>query len=316
MKTRKVLIMCIAAAGLWLGTGTSYGQFDQMFTQYMHNEMFINPAYAGAKEAMAFTLLHRQQWMGFAGRPITTTFSVNAPFYQGKMGLGLSFLNEKIGVLHRNMIYASYAYRVKTGKTSYLSFGLMGGAHLQLDKITDLTTTDPDDPEFSTDLPLKATPNFGFGMYFNTNKFYASFSIPRMLDDHVKFTPEGVYEKGVSFNYKSLHYYLAVGRVFNINYNLKLKPHVMLKAALNSPMEFDVNLNALIKDKLWIGASYRSSADVSGIVGVQISPVFLVSYSYDYQLTDIHKFSSGSHEIVLSYIFDYKGKKIVSPRYF
>jgi type IX secretion system PorP/SprF family membrane protein len=316
MNSRKIIIVTIGVLTLTLSSNKLKAQFDMMFTQYMNNEMFINPAYAGAKEALAFTLLHRQQWMGFAGRPVTTTFSINAPFYQNKMGLGLSYLNEKIGVLNRNLIYASYAYRVRTGANSFLSFGLMGGAHLQIDKVTDLTTTDPSDPSFTTNLPLVATPNFGFGMYFNTRKFYASFSVPRLLDDYVRFTPEGIYDKGVKFKINSLHYYLALGRVFTVNNNFKLKPHVMLKAAANSPLEFDANLNALIKEKLWIGASYRSSADISAIVGIQINPAFLISYAYDYQLTEIQRFSSGSHEIVLSYIFDYRGKKIVSPRYF
>jgi len=304
-----IIISCFCSNGL-------KAQFDPMFTQYMNNEMFINPAYAGAKEALAVTLLHRQQWVNFPGRPITTTFSINTPLYQNKMGLGLSFLNEKIGVLNRNLIYVSYAYRLKTGARSSLSFGLMGGVHLQINKLADVNPTEPGDPSFSVNTPLIGAPNFGFGMYFNTDKFYASFSIPRMLDDHIKFSDLGARIKGVSFNLKSWHYYLAAGRVFHISENFKLKPHAMMKVAVNAPMEFDVNLDALIIEKLWLGLGYRSGADISFLAGVQILPSLLVSYSYDYQLTQINKFSGGSHEILLSYIFAYKGKKVISPRYF
>jgi type IX secretion system PorP/SprF family membrane protein len=228
----------------------------------------------------------------------------------------LSYMNESIGVLDRNMIYASYSYRVRTSQKGFLRFGLMGGAHLQMDKVTELYTTASGDPLFSTNIPLTVTPNFGFGMYYNTDKFYASFSIPRMLDDHVNFTPEGVYKKGVNFDIKSFHYYLALGYLITVSPDFKLKPHMMMKAALNTPMEFDLNLNALIKERLWLGAAYRSMADVSFLAGLQITPAFLVSYSYDYQLTKIRNHSAGSHEIMLSYIFAYRGKKIISPRYF
>jgi type IX secretion system PorP/SprF family membrane protein len=316
MKFWRIIIAFLVIMLSGAGGNKLKAQFDAMFTQYMNNEMFINPAYAGSKGAMAVNMLHRQQWVGFKGRPITTTFSLNTPLMLGKMGVGVSYLNEKIGALTRNLIYASYAYRVRTGRKSYLSFGLMGGIHLQSAKMTSLHIINEGDPSFSTDLPLAGTPNFGFGMYFNTEKFYAGFSIPRMIDDHVKFSPDGIYEKGISFKLSSFHYYVALGRIFTISDFFKLKPQLMAKATANAPVEFDLSLNSLIKEILWIGASYRSNADISGIIGLQITPTFLVSYSYDYQLTKIRTFSGGSHEIVLSYLFAFKGKKITSPRYF
>lgn len=101
-------------------------QYDGMFTQYMFNEMFINPAYAGSKEAMSVTALHRQQWINFPGRPVTTSFSLHGPLMQNKMGLGLSVLNEKIGVLNRNLAYISYAYRLKLDKKQYACFWFNG----------------------------------------------------------------------------------------------------------------------------------------------------------------------------------------------
>src|SRR3954470_13697144 len=90
-------ILAISAMFI-LGLNTAKAQYDAMFTQYMFNEMFINPAYAGSKEAMAVTALHREQWVGFPGRPVTTTFSMHGPVINEKMGFGISFLNEKIGV--------------------------------------------------------------------------------------------------------------------------------------------------------------------------------------------------------------------------
>lgn len=316
MKTNiiKIFLILLITTGCIINSANA--QFDAMFTQYMNNEMFINPAFAGSKEALSMTLLHRQQWVGFAGRPITTTFSINGPLFHNKMGLGLSFLNEKIGILSHNLIYASYAYRIKTGKKGYLSFGLMGGLHLQINKFADVATTDINDPEFSVNTKNIGTPNFGFGIYYYTGKFFAGLSIPRMIDDNISLNSTGDVIKQLVVKPKKFHYYLTVGRAFTINDNFMLKPQLMVKAVSNAPLEFDIDLSGLIKNRLWLGVAYRSSSDISGIVGVQITPQFLVSYSYDYPVTEIRKFTSGSHEIVLSYLFSFKGQKIVSPRYF
>src|SRR6185295_18441516 len=122
IKTKAILIGTV----LLFAVHMSKAQYDAMFTQYMFNEMYINPAYAGSKEAMSATLLHRQQWVSFKGRPVTTSFSLHGPLQSEKMGLGLSILNEKVGVMTRNLIYASYAYRLKFKNKSTLALGLMG----------------------------------------------------------------------------------------------------------------------------------------------------------------------------------------------
>jgi type IX secretion system PorP/SprF family membrane protein len=294
----------------------SRAQYDAMFTQYMHNEMFINPAYTGSKEALNVTLLDRQQWLGFPGRPITRTLTVNGPVFQNKMGLGISFMNDQIGVLNRNLLYLSYAYRIKTGRKGTLAFGLMGGIHFQKVSLSQVNTIEPGDPAFMTDINNLATPNVGFGMYYYTGKFYAGISIPRMIDDGLVMSGSGNVLKHLVVRPEKFHYYMTVGRIFRTSPDLLIKPQLMIKAVNNAPVELDLNVSALFFEKFWLGVSYRSLADVSAIAGIQLNPQFLISYAYDYQLTEIQSFSSGSHELVLSYLFSYKGQKIVSPRYF
>jgi type IX secretion system PorP/SprF family membrane protein len=292
-------------------------QYDAMFTQYMFNEMFINPAYAGSKEALAVTALHRQQWVSFPGRPVTTTFSLHGPLFQNKMGLGLSLLNEKIGVLNRNLLYGSYAYRIKTGKTGHLSFGLMGGAHIQSSNYSELkNVTNTADVQLSQNAPTVIMPNFGTGVYYYNDKFYCGLSIPRMVDDNVTLASDGSVIKNINFNSAKFHYYMTVGGVIDLADGLLMKPQLLVKAVQNAPVEFDPNINFLLKEKLWLGASYRSYSDISAIVGYQFNPQFLASLSYDYSLTKIQNYSAGSFEIALSYIFGYKAKKIATPRYF
>ncbi len=316
---KKIIIITVTVISLFLIKGintTVKAQYDAMFTQYMFNEMFINPAYAGYKEGLSVTALHRQQWVNFNGRPITTSVSIHSPIYKESMGLGLSFLNEKFGVTNRNLLYLSYAYRAKVSQKGRLCFGVMGGIHIQNEKLSELAVNDPDDPHFWNNTGNIVTPNFGFGILYHTDKFYVGLSIPRLIDDNIEIASWGNVTKSIHFRPKMFHYYLTAGKAFVINEAFTLKPQLMVKAVINAPIEFDINLNALIKQRLWLGVSYRSQADISGIIGIHILPQFLISYSYDYSLTKLNTVSNGSHEIALSYLFMYKGHRIANPRYF
>ncbi len=294
-------------------------QYDAMFTQYMFNEMFINPAYAGSKEAMNATLLHRQQWVNFPGRPVTTSFSLHGPLMENKMGLGISILNEKVGVLNRNLIYGSYAYRIKLDEKSNLAFGLMTGVDNQLNKFSNLTVSEansPSDPQFSNNTPNLYAMNFGGGVYYTTKTFYAGLSVPRMLDNQAKFTYGGEPIKVTSFKPSRFTYYLTVGNVFKLNDDLKLKASTMIKAVRNAQVQMDLAANLLVKEVLWVGLTYRTNSALAVMLGAQINKQFFASYSYDYTLNKIQRFSQGSHEIALNYLFSYKSKKVITPRYF
>lgn len=309
---KKIVVMFV----LILAFTSVKAQYDAMFTQYMFNEMFINPGYAGSKDAMAVNLLHRQQWLNFPGRPVTTTFSLHGPLMNNKMGVGLSVLSERIGKLSRNMVYGSYAYRVKTDKKGTLALGLNAGIHQQVNKLSELKSIDDGDVQISQNTPSLIAPNFGFGLYYSTNKFYAGLSVPRLVDDSYVFESGGAVKQSIKVSPTRFHYYLTIGRVFEINDDIKLKPQAMVKMVQNAPLQYELNTNVLIKNMIWAGLSYRSNSSLAAIIGVQVNPQFIVSYSFDYGLNEIQKYSQGSHELALGYVFSYKQKKVVTPRYF
>ena len=78
----------------------------------------------------------------------------------------------------------------------------------------------------------------------------------------------------------------------------------------------EINIHAIIKDVFWAGAAYRYNDAVAAIIGFQATQQFKVGYSYDFTLSKLQKYNSGSHEIMLNYIFKYKNKNYNSPRYF
>jgi type IX secretion system PorP/SprF family membrane protein len=310
----------VLALVLFLGPNVVTAQYDALFTQYMFNETFINPAYTGSKEAMSATLLHRQQWVSFPGRPVTTSFSLHGPIQNNKMGVGLNVLTEKIGVMNRTLIYGTYAYRLKFVDKSTLSMGLMGGIENQVNRLGTLKVSNdvsaPTDPQFGN-TPNVLAPNFGTGVYYNTKSLYVGLSVPRLIDNTVEFTKGGTSTiKSTKLDASKFTYYLTAGYLFDLEEDFKLRTNVMMKAVKNAPLQFDIGANLLIKDFIWAGASYRTGSAISLILGWQINKQFLFSYSYDVGVNKLQTYSSGSHEIVINYLFSFSGKKIITPRYF
>jgi type IX secretion system PorP/SprF family membrane protein len=314
LRTLAAISLAVLSPGL-------HAQFDAMFTQYMFNETFINPAYAGSKEAMSATLLHRQQWVSFPGRPITTTFSLHGPLMNNKMGLGLSVLNEKVGVLNRNLIYGSYAYRLKVHEGGTLAMGIMGGIDNQVNKLSSVKLSDednaPSDRQFAVSSQNLTATNFGTGLYYNTRTFYAGVSVPRLLNnDMVMSTGGGRAVKITRLEPARFTYYFTVGNVFKITNEVKLRGSAMVKAVSNAPLQVDLTALALVNDAIWAGLGYRSNSSMSAILGMQINKQLFACYSYDYGLNRIQWYSLGSHEIAINYLFSFKGRQISTPRYF
>ena len=93
MKLIKHNIIAIALLSCTVGVAQQLPQF----TQYMYNTISINPAYAGSREALSIVGLHRSQWVGFRGGPITQTLSIHTPLRNDRIGLGLSFIEDDLG---------------------------------------------------------------------------------------------------------------------------------------------------------------------------------------------------------------------------
>ena len=97
------------------------------FTQYMYNTISINPAYAGNRDALSVIGLHRSQWAGVEGAPVTQTLSIHSPLRNEKVGLGLSVINDNIGYEDYTYIYGDFSYTINLSPSTTLSFGLKGG---------------------------------------------------------------------------------------------------------------------------------------------------------------------------------------------
>lgn len=160
----------------------SYAQQDSQFTQYMYNTININPAYAGTREAMSVFALHRTQWVGLDGAPVTNAASINTPINGSNVGLGVSIVNDKIGPSDENKISIDFSYTIPSSDTYKLSFGVKATANLLNIDFNKLSQYDPNDYVFQTNLDNKFSPNIGVGLYLHSDNTYFGLSAPNLLE--------------------------------------------------------------------------------------------------------------------------------------
>ncbi|MEL1247813.1 PorP/SprF family type IX secretion system membrane protein [Flavobacterium helocola] len=285
-----------------------YSQQDSQYTQYMYNTPLVNPAYAGSRETITAFLLHRNQWVGLEGAPVTNNFSINMPVGDSNFGIGLNFVNDKIGPVSENEISADLAYFIQVSENYKLSLGLKGTANLfQLD-VNKLRIFDPADPQFQN-VDTEFSPNVGAGLYLFSDKTYFGLSIPNFFESY-RYN-----DNNVEITKEKMHFYFIAGHVFTISPNIDFKPAVLSKIVEGAPLQADVTANFLFFDKLTLGAAYRWDASVSALAGFQISDSWFIGYGYDLETTKLANYNSGSHEIFLRYEV-FNRSRVSAPRFF
>lgn len=293
----------------------SYAQQDSQFTQYMYNTININPAYAGSRESMNIFALHRTQWVGLDGAPVTNTASINTPINGSNVGLGVSIVNDKIGPSDENNIAVDFSYTIHTSDTYKLSFGLKATANLLNIDFTKLNKDDMNDYNFDTNIDNKFSPNIGIGFYLHSDNTYIGISAPNLLETkHFdRYAGTGSNSHIAS---EKIHYYLIAGHVFDLSSEVKFKPSILTKVVQGAPLQLDISGNFLINEKFVAGLAYRWSAAISAMVGFQATDSWFIGYGYDLETTKLANYNSGSHEIFLRYELFKKYDKIISPRFF
>ena len=295
-------------AGLYivffLGAITAWSQQSTIYSQYMFNGLAINPAYAGYDGMLSMTALGRIQSAGLEGSPVTQSFSAHTPIVNDRVGVGLQFFHEKIGVTDQTGIYGSYSYRINYKKYT-ISFGLQAGLNFYKTNYSSLITFNPGDPVFNSDTQ-SVTPNIGSGVIFSGEKVFIGLSMPQMLS-------AGSKEKVIV---QEKPFMLYGGYVFVLAPGLLLKPSMLAKLVNGKPVEWNINAHILVKDILWVGASFRPVSAITLMMQLQITEQLSFGYSYDASLGEISTIESGSHELMLNYKFRFSKRGMVSPRYF
>lgn len=309
---KKILLQFITL----LSITAMWSQQEVQYTQYMYNMSTVNPAYTTGNIGIYNTgILYRTQWVGVTGAPKSANIFAHAPISEN-IEVGLNYVNDNIGdIVKENNIFVDFAYKLNLNK-SYLSFGLKAGMSFFNVDFTNLDLESGSmfiDPNFSENIN-QSNFNVGAGVYYNTDNYYIGLSIPYLLKSDHAIDENGDYQ-----NIQKPHVYLTGGYVLDINDAFKLKPSVLIKAVKGAPMSIDMNANILYENRIEFGIGYRINDGVIGMINFGLTPNLRLGYAYDYTLSNLDAFSSGSHEFFLLYnidSFNFNKGFDKSPRFF
>lgn len=288
----------------------SFAQQDPLYSQYYFNQQVINPAYTGIHGNTNISAISRVQWLGgVEGNPITNTLAAQTALVNGKVGLGVLFVQDKLGVANNFEAHITYSYKIIWADKVF-SFGLQTGLISVNYNFDDLNLKDISDPAFQGGSQTGTKPNFGAGVALMSDNYFIGISVPRMLNSE--------FGDGVTSNLRyKRHFYGSFAYLLNINSILKLKPSVLIRAVEGAPISYDVTAMMLINNLFWAGAFTRDFNSIGLIFQFDYKNAYRFGYNFELPVlkgTGLSRFST--HEFLLSLDLALFGEQDVFQRYF
>ncbi len=318
-------------------------QQDALFSKYMFNSLTFNPAYAGSQDYLTIAFLHRAQWLGWNNGAeqnsglSSQSVAAHLPFTK-RVGLGVHFVGDAIGATRTNKLNFAYAYRIPFDFGT-LAIGLQAGAttwHADWGRLS--FQDSPNDPAFFEPQVNGFLPNFGTGVYFQSDDYYVGFSIPTLLQLPLPSdsnTDPNI--DAVARLYRS-YYVMAGGLVPMLPNELVLKPSILFRKtgfltnavedfteenSAAAPSTLDMDIAAFFLETFWLSLGHRMSLDsdtplsiLNASFAFYLKNGMRLGIAYDYDLGAIQQYSNGSVELLVAYDFNYRVGRVQSPRYF
>ncbi|MHA7131970.1 PorP/SprF family type IX secretion system membrane protein [Algoriphagus namhaensis] len=318
---RLILILFVSLAG----SQTGFGQQLPQFSQYIFNGLHVNPGYAGYKGEPYIQSTYRSQWINFPGAPETFTVTADFSANEGTMGFGFSLMSDNLGPARTTGGLLTYAYRIQTGRKSWLGLGVSAGVS---EYAIDGNLLDPNDfPD--SEIPVGTinlfTPNLNSGLFFHNDKFYAGFSVYNMIGKRA------LEKEDVALAYHDFHYYLTAGYLLDLGETVKFKPSFLIKEVKGAPTNYDINAMFLFYERLWIGGSYRSNMKiwndnlqenlsnrnaVAAVIEIFPTERLRIGYAYDHNLNVLQDYRNNSHEFSIGFYMTPRKAVMRNQRWF
>lgn len=291
----------ILAFSLFISINSVAQQLPQ-YTQYMLNEMAINPAVAGREEYTDVRSNNRYQWVGVTDSPRTYMLTCNGPIKSKNMGLGMNLYTDIVGPTRRTGLNFAYAYHLRLKDDMHISLGLSAGILQWGIDGSKLTLREEGDANLLTTYKTTMVPDFGTGVYFyKKNRFYFGVALPQIYQAPIK-----IYNQSPSNSKIVTHINVNGAYKFDIGEDFKIEPSFLLKYASPAPIKLDVGARVIYQEQVWLGGAYRHHDAFTALVGYMYKDYLMFGYSYDFCITNIKKYSSGTHEIMLGLRFSRK----------
>ena len=292
-------ITYIALTMVLLSGSTVIGQQLPQFTQYMFNDFVVNPAIAGIYDYYQIRTNHRFQWVGLVDPPLTNSIAFYGPHAKYNMGYGGYIYNDVTGPTSRTGVTGSYGYNIELTRGMRLSMGLSASIMQYRVDGTQLNPKDPSDEVLQSLVSTNYMPDAGLGVYLYADEFYAGLSVAQLLNNKIE-----IFENKDGLNRLKTHFYLTGGYRYEVDRDWILEPSVIIKGTAPKEIGFDVTAKVEWQKMVWGAVSYRFHEAVAILLGYSYDETLYFGYSYDIGITELRKYNTGTHELMIGYRFN------------
>lgn len=286
---KKIIILLMFAGGAFYASA----QQIALNSQYVYNEMVVNPAAVGLKDYTPVGFQFRRQWMGIDAAPVTQTVFANGYMGAG-MGIGGTIFNDVTGPTRRTGLNVALAYHLKLGSNYNLSFGLGSSLtqfYLNRDK---LVTEIQGDQAILNNTNNQLVPDANAGLWLSSERLFVGVSAFNLVQSKVDLFS---IQNNITNTLNRTMYFMG-GYAIKASDKLDITPSVLFRFMMDAPFALDVNLIATYDKKFWFGGSYRLNDAAVIMAGVNVGQL-MFGYSYDLSLSELRTYNSGSHEILI-----------------
>lgn len=278
----------------------SYQAFSQqqaVYTNFLINNYYYNPAIAGSRPVHVANLSYRNQWAGFDGAPK----SLMGSFYgshrnKAKHGYGAMVISDRAGLTQRTGIYLNYAYHLKLNDKVKMGLGLQPGYVQYRITLYDARVADSGDDILTGNVVSQNAIDVNGGFHVYSEKFFVMGSVNQLLGEAVRLS---------AFNTSLKMHYTVIGG-YNVTFKkhkkIVLQPCIMAKYTNPVPAQMDFMLKGIYNKKIWAGLTFRTNDAASICIGYDLKERYSFGYAFDYSISGINKYQSGTHEIVMSFV--------------
>lgn len=296
----------------------SFAQNPSRYNQYMFNQSFINPAYAGYRQGLNGEAYFRRQWMGLNGSPTSYSLAADGYLPTANLGLGFQGFSDKIGVQRMTGGQLNLSYHLRLGDYRFINFGI-GGGFLQTS--FDVAELDPGttvDPILGAGIANSIQPDLNLGVFYYSEYTYLGLSVSHALSSVVK-------QDEMDFTqHLNPQINLSGGLLWDIGETVSFLPSLMYRDDLENFASLDVNGVFTMMDVAWLGGGYRTSlklpwnkdnltpqeyASLIGIVKFYLMDQLRIGYVFDYGLKGSNQRNFSSHEISVGFVLPNRSLK-------
>ena len=275
-------------------------QSNIRLNNYWGNAHYINPAAIYDKYQAVFSMAARKQWVGVAGSPMTFFASGSTYIDNLNTQLGLIAVQDKIGYTSITNLDFTYAYAIKLNEEWQLHLGL--GLNYQslsydISKVSLSSDYDPtayqnllSTDNFNSDIGVEVT-NKSFRLGASSQNIFSAFST-----DHK-------YQTNTNFLYA--RYRQNSNDLLNLGFGVcGIQYSNMYQAEFNVTGYFKIGQRSGLTDTpdlFDVGLFCRTKSEVGVILGFDVNESIHLSYSYDYNVSNIRRSSIGTNELMITY---------------